>query len=460
MPEKSLPPYRLDREAVKRDVDAILSLKEIELETGRKCGKDFTLDQLQEEFDAVLVAVGLQKGRMLPLPGIEAEGVLSGLDFLIEAGTRHGVVMGKKAVIVGGGCSEWRGETLCKVVQGGKGVVLGGGCVATDVARALVRIHKCKEVHLVCLEATKGCKPDNPKEEMPAWVGDVEESLEEGVIFNTSWGPRRVVVENGKVRGLEVVKVESVYDSQGRFSPVYIPGTERILEANNIFLAIGQSPDMSFLDGSSGFELDQRKMLKLDQLTLSTSKPGVFACGDILQPGLIINAVASGQFAAQSIHKYLGGTGTLGLAHPNPMESIPVPRRFERFLPRMKKERKLPALIPVETRVKGWEAQERTYSESSAMEQAERCLNCNVSPVILPGAKCILCGGCADVCPTRCISMVHLQKDDLDTGGSNGLDGHGPWVGLVHDEEPCIHCGLCSHRCPVEAITMIRFEEV
>lgn len=183
-------------------------------------------------------------------------------------------------------------------MQGGRAIVIGGGCVATDVARALTRLGKSKEVHLVCLEAAKGCRPDDPKEEMPAWVSDVVEGLEEGVIFNTSWGPKRVIGEHGKVKGLEVKKVKSVYDAQGRFNPTYVPGTERVIEADNILLAIGQAPDMSFMDGSPGFELDQRKMLKVDPLTLSTSKPRVFACGDILRPGLIINAVASGQLAA------------------------------------------------------------------------------------------------------------------------------------------------------------------
>ncbi len=460
MPEASLPRYRLDRESVKKDVDMILSLNEIGLKIGAKCGRDFTVDQLREEFDAVLIAVGLQKGRMLPLPGVEADGVLSGLDFLKDVAAGHGVIMGEKAVVVGGGCKEVNGETLCRVVQGGKAIVVGGGCVATDVARALIRTARCKEVHLVCMEAGKGCRPDNPKEEMPAWVSDVVESMEEGIIFNTSWAPKKVVGENGKVKGLEVIRVKNVYDSQGRFNPTYIDGTERIIEATNILLSIGQAPDMSFLDGSSGFELDQRKMLKVDPLTLSTSKPGVFACGDIIRPGLIINAVASGQLAAQSVHQYLGGTGSLGLAVPGPMESIPIPRRFERFFPRLRQRRKLPALISVSKRVKGWDAQEYTYSEHSARGQAERCLNCNVSPIILSNANCILCGGCVDVCPTKCISMVRFQKEDLNTGSSNGLDGHGPWVGLVHDEEPCIHCGLCSLRCPVDAITMMRFEEI
>lgn len=459
MPESSLPIYRLDREAVRKDVESILSLQEIELEVGKACGKDFSLDQLQEEFDAVLVSVGLQKGRTLPIPGVELGGVLSGLEFLKDVAAGHGVPMGKKAVIIGGGCKEGRGETLCKVVQGGKAIVLGGGCVATDVARTTVRTGKCKEVHLVCLEAMKGCRPDNPKEEMPAWITDVEESLEEGVIFNTSWGPKRIVGENGKVEGLEVIKVKSVYDSQGRFSPTYIEGSERIIKADNILFAIGQAPDMSFLNGSTGFELDQRKMLKIDPITLSTSKKGVFACGDILRPGLIINAVASGQLAAQSVHQYLGGTGSPNLAQLRPLESIPVPRRFERFINRLRRKRNLPDLIPPKKRLKGWVPQEITYSESSARGQADRCLNCNVSPVILPQANCVLCGGCVDVCPTKCISITYFQKDELDKVDAR-LNGHVPLAGLVHDEEQCIHCGLCSLRCPVDAITMIKFEEM
>ncbi|HHT9152522.1 MAG TPA: FAD-dependent oxidoreductase, partial [Candidatus Hypogeohydataceae bacterium YC40] len=284
--------------------------------------------------------------------------------------------------------------------------------------------------------------------------------MEEGIVFNTSWGPKRVIGENGKVKGLEVIKVKNVYDEQGRFNPSYIPGTERIIKASNILLAVGQSPDMSFMDGSAGFELDQRKLIKIDPQTLSTSKPGVFACGDILRPGLIINAVASGQFAAQSIHQHLGGTGTLGFAEKGPMESIPVDRRFERFLPRLKKKRMLPDVMPAKKRLEGWQAQEYTYSEYTAKEQGERCLNCNVSPVILPKANCVLCGGCVDVCPTKTISMTYFQKADLDSTVDSNLDSHGLYAGLVHDEEKCIHCGLCGLRCPVDAISMIKFEEM
>lgn len=441
MPANSLPIYRLDREAVKKDVDSILSLG-IQLETNATCGKDFSIDQLREEFDAVIIAVGLQKGRTLPLPGIELSGVLSGLDFLKDAAAGRKVNLREKVIVIG------------------------GGCVATDVARTAVRVGMSKEVHLVCLEAGKGCRPDNPKEEMPAWVGDVVESKEEGVIFHTSCGPRRVVGENGKVRGLEVIRVSSVYDAQGRFNPSYMPGTEHIIEADNILLAIGQAPDMSFLQGSEGFELDQRKMLKVDPVTLSTSKPGVFICGDINGPGLVINAVAAGQRAALSAHQYLGGSGSLALNMPGPLEATRFSHRFERFdkfFPRLYTKKMLPALLPPRERMKGWKPVEKTYTERTAKKQGERCLNCNVSPVIEKQATCILCGGCADVCPTRCISMVYLDKAELEPKGSPLLDGNGKgeglWVGLVHDEELCIHCGLCAYRCPVDAITMMRFEE-
>ncbi|MFQ5861640.1 MAG: FAD-dependent oxidoreductase [Candidatus Brocadiales bacterium] len=436
MPANALPFFRLDREAVRKDVESILSLG-IELEVNKVCGKDFSIDQLWEEFDAVLIAVGLQKGRVIPIPGVELSGVLSGLDLLMDVAAGRKVTLSQKVMVVG------------------------GGCVATDVARAAVRLDSTREVHLVCLEAMKGCRPDDPREEMPAWVGDVVDSKEEGIIFDTSCSPKRVVGQNGRVKGLEVIRVSSVYDSEGRFKPTYIPGTERIIECENILWAVGQAPDMSFLEGSQGFELNQRKMLKVDPVTQATSKPGVFACGDILGPGLVIDAVASGQRAAQAIHQYLGGSGFLGLSRQVRMEAIPVPRRFERFFPGISLKRLLPALLPPKERLKGWEAAEIPYSEYDAREQGRRCLNCNVSPIIGRERPCILCGGCVDVCPTRAISMVYLDDSVVkESALLDGGAGGGPWVGLTKDEELCIHCGLCDYRCPVDAISMVKFEEI
>ncbi len=441
MPANTLPFFRLDRKAVRKDVESILSLG-MKLELNQVCGKDFSIDQLREEFDAVLIAVGLQKGRAVPIPGVELSGVLSGLDLLRDIADI---------------------TTSRKITLGEKVVVIGGGCVATDVARAALRADNTKEVHLVCLEAMKGCRPDNPKEEMPAWIGDVVDAKEEGIVMNTSWGPKSVVGQNGRVTGLEVIEVSSVYDSEGRFKPTFIPDTERIIECDNILLAIGQAPDMSFLDGSQGFELNQRKMLKVDPVTQATSKPGVFACGDLLGPGLVIDAVASGQRAAQSMHEYLGGVGSLGLSRQEHMEAIPITWRFERFYRRLSFARQLPTLRPPKERVKGWEAAEIPYLEYDAQDQAERCLNCNVSPVI--GQKqemqCILCGGCVDVCPTRAISMVYLDGSIVKEWAPwDGRGGDGPWVGLTEDEELCIHCGLCDYRCPVDAISMVKYEEI
>ncbi|MCB7128106.1 MAG: FAD-dependent oxidoreductase [Candidatus Brocadiales bacterium] len=442
MPANALPFFRLDREAVRKDVESILSLP-IKLKLNQACGKDFSLDQLKEEFGAVLIAVGLQKGRGVPVPGMETPGVLSGLDFLMDVGDI---------------------ATDRKFTLGEKVVVIGGGCVATDVARAAMRIDSTSEVHLVCLEAMKGCRPDNLKEEMPAWIGDVVDASEEGIIMNTSWGPKRVVVgQDGRVAGLEVINVIDVYDSEGRFNPTFVPGTERIIECDNILLAVGQAPDMSFLDGSQGFELNQRKMLKVDPVTLATSKPGVYACGDILGPGLVINAVASGQLAAQSMHEYLGGVGSLGLSKQEHMEAIPITWRFERFYYGLSLTKQYPTLRPPEERLKGWEASEIPYSEYEAQDQAGRCLNCNVSPVIgqRQEMQCILCGGCVDVCPTRALAMAYLDGSVVKEFSLwDGAGGDGPWVGLTQDEELCIHCGLCSYRCPVDAISMVKFEEI
>ncbi|MEE9201197.1 MAG: FAD-dependent oxidoreductase [Candidatus Brocadiales bacterium] len=406
MPANALPFYRLDRKAVEKDVETILSLG-VELEVNQVCGKDFSIDQLQEEFDAVIIAVGFQKGRAVPIPGVELSGVLLGLEFLMDIAAGREVTLSQRVVVIG------------------------GGCVATDVARAALRLNSTKEVQLVCLEAMKGCRPDNPREEMPAWISDVEDSKEEGIIMNTSWGPKSVVGQNGRVTGLEVINVSSVYDPEGRFKPTYIPGTERIIECDNVILAVGQAPDMSFLDGSQGFELNQRKMLKVDPVTQATSKPGVFACGDIVGlSGTLIEAVAYGRRAALSIHGYLRGEEPDIPEDLTPIEDLSSERVG---LIKGRPREEMPKLL-VNDRIHDFNEVELGYSGELAMMEARRCLNCGAGAEVDP-ELCAACLTCVRVCPYDVPVLNRVEKN-----AKIGVD--------------CQSCGICVVECPANAIKL------
>lgn len=238
---------------------------------------------------------------------------------------------------------------------------------------------------------------------------------------------------------------------------------ELLKEYHAVLLAPGQKPDISFLKGS-GLESQEGEGLVIDPETLMASRPGVFFCGDAVESRNIVEAIASAQEAAQSIHLYLGGSGFLGLKGPSQIVPVKHHERLDRFLIRTSIKRMLPPTVPIEKSKNGSGEPllEGSYSDHVAREQGERCLDCSISPVIGPYYPCHVCGDCLDVCPTECLSLRFMNKQDM--GAENGkpkeAEGAGPWVGLLIDEELCIHCGMCAEACPADAISMIKFEEV
>jgi NAD-dependent dihydropyrimidine dehydrogenase PreA subunit len=204
--------------------------------------------------------------------------------------------------------------------------------------------------------------------------------------------------------------------------------------------------------------------VQTDPATLATSRPDVFAGGDLaFGPRIIITAVAEGQRAARSIAKYLVGR------LPEPVQNVRVtiyptgnyrmPADYEKL------DRRLPPTLPMDRRI-GIAEVERVYPEPSAVMQGLRCLKCHVSP-IFDGDKCILCGGCADVCPENCLRLVDvvaLRGDEKLQAALIARYGQlpqaGEQAGIIKDETRCIRCGLCAVRCPTGAITMEKAEWV
>src|ERR1700693_6247496 len=294
-----IPEYRLPRDVLQAQIREILDLGP-ELRLNARLGKDFSLEDLRcQGYKAVLLAFGLHRSRDLNLPGHELDGVIKGIDFLLNVNLGYRFSIGKQVVVIGGGnvaidvarSAMREQQKLAPGTEGSAGLpdelTSSEYDVAMkefmDVSRQALRMG-AREVHLVCLES---------RQEMPASAEEIEEGLVEGIRIHPSLGPKQFVGQHGTVTGLEVIQCISVFDAQRRFSPTFESGTETIIPCDTIILAIGQASDVSFLKPADGLETTRQGTLKIDPATLMTTAPGIFAAGDMaFGPRLIISAVA------------------------------------------------------------------------------------------------------------------------------------------------------------------------
>ena len=237
-----------------------------------------------------------------------------------------------------------------------------------------------------------------------------------------------------------------------------------MVECDTVILAIGQSPDLAWIQPGDNLRVTARGVLQTDPQTLATSRPDVFAGGDVaFGPRVIITAVAEGQQAARSIAKFL--TGREPVEARQTRTTVYDTRRYAMKPDYEKSPRRAPPTLPLERRV-GIAEVEEVFSEPDAVGQAGRCLQCHVAPVF-NGDECILCGACANVCPEFCLRLVDvaglrggssLQAACLARYGT--MPGPGEHGAIIKDETRCIRCGLCAVRCPTGAITMERVESL
>jgi len=368
-----IPEFRLPRRIMDAEIEAIRSLG-VEIQTGMKLGENITLEGLSGEgYRAVFVATGAYIGNRMGIQGENLEGVRVGLDFIRRANLSEPVALGKRVAVVG------------------------GGNAAVDVARMAKRLGAA-EVSILYRRT---------RHEMPADPLEVAEAIHEGikVVFLTQ--PTKIIGSNGRVTGVECIRMRlsDDKDSSGRRRPIPIEGSEYVLPFDTVLIAIGQTPDTSYLQkrtgeaaGAAAVRVSKWSTIEIDPETMQTSRPGVFAGGDVVVgAGTLVEAIAAGRRAADAMIRYLSGetlpepklvSGEAGPRRPQWNEQDRV--RFEQML--------------ADGGVARNERMALThsgYNEELAKREAARCLNCGL---------CSECMECVRACKRNAIE--HNQRDE------------------------------------------------
>ena len=435
-----VPEYRLPRSVIEAEVEVILALG-VEAITNCCVGKDVSFHDLRARHDAMVIAVGAKRSRMLPVPGADAEGVIGGVEFLRDVSLGNSPQLGARVVVIGGGNVAYDvGRTVLRQI-------------ALDAARTARRAAGVGEVYLCSLESL---------EEMPADDLEIIEGDEEGIIRKNSLGPQEIVVDyKGQVCGVRFKRCLRVFDEAKRFNPLFDENDTTEIACDNVLISIGQSYDLSFLQpGEEGLSQAKSGALVCDPVTGSTDAENVFVAGDLAYgPKLLIHAVASGKAVARTLYQKFSGK-TLS---PRDVELHLPLVRYTREEGYEKTPRQEPQKAPAAERIRSQNALvERGFTEAEARCEAGRCLDCGVN-TIFDGNRCILCGGCVEVCPETCLRITPLtaiigmaeiapviegQLDDYTQEDASAI---------LKYETICIRCGLCAERCPTGAITMEQF---
>ncbi len=365
-----IPAFRLEKEVINAEINILKELG-VEFKTGVEVGKDVGLNELRNQgFKAFYIAIGACTGRKLGIEGENSENVITGIDFMRD------VNLGKELKLEG------------------NVIVIGGGNVAIDVARTATRIGDI-QVKMYCLES---------REQMPALPEEIEEALSESIGVNNSWGPKRVIVENGRATGVEFKKCVSVFDENGRFNPSYDENNTVIVKADTILLSIGQGMDWGELLADSKIELNRNNTIKADSVTLQTGEPDVFAGGDALTgPKFAIDAIALGKEGAISIHRYV-----------QPGQSLIIGRDRKEYHALNKDNLELQGYdcTPRQSigHVDGSKSRKTfkdlrgTFTEDQIKKETERCLSCGAT--VVDEFLCVGCGQCTTKCKFDAISLV------------------------------------------------------
>ena len=343
---KGIPDHRLPKDVLNRDIEHIKSAG-VQIETNVALGKDFTIDDLlARDFKAVFIATGAHKSMRLGVEGEEATGVVQGTGLL-------------KAVNLGE-----------KIKLGARVGVVGGGNAAIDAARVAVRDKNVKQVTVLYRRT---------RQEMPAFKEEIEAAIEEGVDIQYLAAPVKVLCENGRVTGVRCIRMRlGEVDASGRRSPVPIEGSEFSLDLDTLIPAIGERADSSIFTAKDKLGISRWGTIEVDSSNLTTGRPGIFAGGDaVTGPGTVVEAMAAGKLAAQTIEKYLEGQSLdREYALTRPSIYIEPVELSEEELARTRRP-KMPRLTRA-ARKKNFKEVELGLSETAAVAEARRCLRCEL----------------------------------------------------------------------------------
>ena len=439
-----IPAYRLPKDVLDKEIENIEKMG-ARFNYNKRLGSDFTIESLKVEYDAVFVATGAWKSSSLRCEGEEATGVIGGIDLLYKVANGEAVDIGKSVAVVG------------------------GGNTAIDAVRTAVRLG-AENVTLIYRRT---------ESEMPAEKDEIKDAKEEGVNFKFLVAPLNVVVEEGKVKGINLQKMElGEPDSSGRRSPVAIEGETEILYCDTIISAIGQqvvSNDVKEL------ELTKKGTILADEVSFKTSVDGVFAAGDVINkgPDIAVRAIAGGKNAAKSIDCYLNGidfTPELPKYSENKNFDPETIQGIER-VDRVSVELENPDL-----RKNNFSEVASVLTKEEAQKEASRCLECGCASVydcqLLPlmreydswemsirgktrqykkdkshpfivrdNNKCILCG----LCVRTCNEISHTENLGLFGRGFGTVPITA--FNLPLNESNCVSCGACVNSCPTGALT-------
>ena len=367
-----IPSYKLEKDVVQAEIDVIKAMG-VEIKTGVEVGKDITLDELRAQgYKAFYLAIGCQGGRLPGIPGEDAEGVMTAVDFLRTVADNE----------------NYKAE--------GKTVVIGGGNVAIDAARVSGRCG-ASEVAMYCLES---------RETMPASLEEISEAEEENVSINCGWGPKEILVENGKVSGIVLKRCLSTTDAEGRFAPSYDETDTITIACDNIYFSIGQTVQWGNLLDGSKVELGRGNSAVADALTYQTAEPDVFVGGDVYSgPKFAIDAIAAGREGAISIHRFV-----------QPHSSLTIGRNRRDFISLDKENilvenydnssRQIPGKDSSIDHKKSFRDASLTFTEEQVKAETARCLGCGAS--VVDTNKCIGCG----ICTTKCeFDAIRLYRE-------------------------------------------------
>ena len=367
-----IPSFRLEKDVIAAEIE-VLKTMGVEFRFGIDVGSDVTIQQLRDEgYKAFYIAIGARGGRMAGVPGEDAKGVMSGIEFLNKVN---------------------KDEEHMKL--SGKTVVIGGGNVAMDVARTALRAGS-DDVSMYCLES---------RDEMPAAKDEIEEALEENISINNGWGPKEIITENGRVKAVVLKKCTSVFNAEKRFAPVYDENDTITIECDDVLLSIGQQIIWGNLLAGTKVELNKNGTAKADPVTYQTAEPDIFVGGDVYTgPRFAIDAIAAGKEGCVSIHRFVHKGHSLTLA-----------RDLRHFIELDKNNLDIEEYDNAKRQRPGRKSGDAAstyrdlreiFTEEQLKTEASRCLGCGAT-VVDPN-KCIGCG----LCTTKCeFDAIHLSRD-------------------------------------------------